>query len=100
MATAKKTANPEVERLQRLVDAYRRVHDRMLADPGDVPFLACDHSCVCASASGMATNGGCHCDERRLRQAVRYWRSRAQHLQATIQIMRGDAMSEPEREET
>lgn len=85
--------NPEVEHLRRMNEALRRVNERLIADPGDVPFVACDHSCVCASPVGMSTNGGCRCDERKLRQAVRYWRRRAQFLQATIQIMRGDLAS-------
>jgi hypothetical protein len=74
-------------------EALRRVNERLIADPGDVPFVACDHSCACVSATGMAPNGGCRCDERKLRQAVRYWRRRAQFLQVTIQIMRGDPSS-------
>ena len=88
--------SPQVEHLQRMNDAYKRVHDRMLADPGDVPFVACDNSCVCVSATGMATNGGCRCDERKLRRAVAYWRRRAQFLQTTIQIMRGAEMPDEE----
>jgi hypothetical protein len=45
---------------------------RMRQNPGDIPFTACGHSCVCASAEGMATNGPCRCDERTLRRAVQY----------------------------
>lgn len=30
-----------------------------------------DHSCVVAPPNGMGTNGGCRCDERDLRRAVR-----------------------------
>lgn len=29
-----------------------------------------DNSCIVAKPKGMATNGGCRCDERRLRLAV------------------------------
>ena len=88
--------NPEVERLQRMVEIYKRTHERMLADPGDVPFVACDHSCVCVSATGVATNGGCRCDERKLRRAVQYWRRRAQFLQITIQTLREAERGAPE----
>lgn len=85
--------NEEAERLERENGMLRAQIERMRQDPGDVPFLACDHSCVCASAKGQATNGGCRCDERELRRAVQWWRRRAQFLQATIQEMR-DAMGE------
>lgn len=80
--------NPEIERLERTVRLLQSTIDRMRADPGDVPFLACDNSCVCARPLGAATNGGCRCDERKLRRAVQYWRMVAQHRQAVIQTMR------------
>lgn len=80
--------NPEVERLQAQVDAYRRIIERMRQDPPDIPFTACDHSCVVATATGQAPNGGCRCDERKLRRAVQYWRDVAQHRQALIQDLR------------
>jgi hypothetical protein len=36
-----------------------------------------DNSCICVDIkSGMATNGGCRCDERALRQAVHYWKNK------------------------
>ena len=79
----------QVESLERECASLRAQLKRMLQDPGDVPFVACDNSCACATPSGgMMTNGGCRCDERKLRMATRYWRRRAQHLQAVIQDMR------------
>jgi hypothetical protein len=36
-----------------------------------VELVGCgDNSCVIVSPKGMATNGGCRCDERALRRAV------------------------------
>ena len=80
--------NPEGERLEREVAMLRRDIEVMRRDPADIPFTACDRSCVVAHAHGMATNGGCRCDERKLRCAVAYWRTVAQHRQAIIQMMR------------
>lgn len=37
-----------------------------------------DNSCVVQTPKGMATNGGCRCDERKLRSAVRILKARAQ----------------------
>jgi hypothetical protein len=34
-----------------------------------------DNSCVVAKPRGMATNGGCRCDERKLRRAVQLLRA-------------------------
>jgi len=80
--------NPEVERLQRHVAILSKTIDRLHANPPDIPFTACDNSCVCAEAEGMATNGGCRCDERKLRQAVQYWRMVATHRLAVIDLHR------------
>ncbi len=91
-------ANPQVVAMEREVSILRDQIARMRQDPGDCPLLACDNSCVCASPHGMATNGGCRCDERKLRQAVQWWRRRAVFLQATIQDMRDgrcDVLEEP-----
>lgn len=82
--------NPDVERLEKHVAMLQGAFDRMRKDPGDVPVVACGRSCVCATATGMATNGPCNCDERKLRRAVQFWRGVAQHRQAIIQDMRGD----------
>lgn len=80
--------NPQVESLQWEVAALRKQIERMQEDPGDIPFTACDNSCVCATARGMATNGGCRCDEKKLRRAIQWWRRRAEFLQMIIQEMR------------
>jgi hypothetical protein len=76
----------EVRSLRNIIRDYR-------ADPGDCPLVACDNSCVCATPTGMATNGGCRCDERKLRQAVQWWRRRAIFLQTTIIDMKRGAES-------
>jgi hypothetical protein len=68
----------------------------MQKDPGDCPIVACDNSCLCATATGMSTNGGCRCDEQKLRRAVQWWRRRAQFLQQTIMEMKH--MEPPTRE--
>lgn len=81
--------------LRRHVDTLKRVVDRMHANPPDVPFTACDNSCVCAQAEGMATNGGCRCDEKKLRQAVAYWRMVATHRLAVIDLHRRLGCSDP-----
>lgn len=82
--------NPDVDRLEKHVAFLQGMIDRMRKDPGDVPILACGHSCVCATAIGIATNGPCSCDERKLRRAVKFWRGVAQTRQAIIQDMRND----------
>ncbi len=87
--------NPQVEALEREVRILRDQIARMRAEPGDCPILACDNSCVCATPRGMATNGGCRCDERKLRLAVMWWRRRAEFLQTTIQDMRDGSPEEP-----
>lgn len=78
-------SNPVIEGLQRTVRMLRDQIERMRRDQFDIPLLACDHSCVVATATGMAPNGGCRCDEQKLRRAVMYWRAVAQQRQAIIQ---------------
>ncbi len=80
-------ANPEAERLRRENDMLRARIARLTEEPADVPFAACDNSCVVTRPRGMATNGGCRCDDRKLRQAVMYWRGVAEHRQASIQML-------------
>jgi hypothetical protein len=78
------------EQLERENKMLRAQIERMRADPGDVPFIGCgDHSCITVDGpGGMATNGGCRCDEITLRRAVMWWRRVAQFRQATIQELR------------
>lgn len=81
--------------LEREIRFLRGQIARMREAPGDCPFLACDNSCMCATSRGMATNGGCRCDERKLRMAVQWWRRRAEFLQVTVQDLREGAAPEP-----
>lgn len=79
--------NAQVEALQRENDLLRQRIARLTEEPPDIPFRGCDNSCVVAAARGMATNGGCRCDEHQLRLAVQYWRRVATLRQAAIQMM-------------
>jgi hypothetical protein len=81
--------NPQLEALQRENAMLRKWIDSMRADPGDIPLVACDNSCVCARPEGMATNGGCRCDEHKLRRAVQWWRRVAEFRLVTIREMKG-----------
>lgn len=83
-----RVSHEQLDRLSSMNASLRAQIERMRKDPGDIPFTACDNSCVVASPTGMATNGGCRCDERKLRRAVQYWRDVAQHRQALIQMLR------------
>jgi hypothetical protein len=80
--------NPQVEQLERMNKMLREQIERMRREPPETPLVACDNSCVVATPDGMATNGGCRCDERKLRRAVQFWRGRAQYLQAVVQLAR------------
>lgn len=80
--------NSQVEHLQYMNDILRKQIDNMSKDPGDIPFVACDNSCIVARPTGMTTNGGCRCEKTTLRRAVMWWRRRAEFLQITIQDMR------------
>ena len=80
--------NPVTERLERENRMLRDQIERMRQEPPDVPFVGCDHSCVVAPVRGMGTNGGCRCDEVKLRRAVQWWKRRAEFLQITVQDMR------------
>lgn len=85
--------NPRVEFLEKENNFLRDVIDKLREPPPDIPFAACDASCICVKATGQHTNGGCRCDERKLRQAVTWWRRRAEFLQTTIIEMRdGDSV--------
>lgn len=80
--------NPEVERLELLVASLRRQLDERRRDPGDLPVNGCgDNSCVVRTPRGMATNGGCRCDERELRWALQYWKRVAAFREETIREM-------------
>ena len=80
--------NHEAEMLRRHVDTLKRALAKLYENPPDMPFLACGHSCVVAVATGMATNGPCNCDEKKLRRAVQYWRMVATHRAAIIKLNR------------
>ncbi len=80
--------NEEVEHLKYMNSILRKQIDKIHETPGDLPVTGCgDNSCSVAKPSGMATNGGCRCDPRRIRIAMQYWRRRAEFLQETIRLM-------------
>lgn len=71
------------------VEALKKDIRRFHRNPDDIPFVACDNSCIVARPEGMATNGGCRCDERKLRQVVQWLWRKVRFLQETIRMMRG-----------
>lgn len=83
--------NPQVEALERENRMLREQIKRMREEPGDVPFDPCDNSCVVTSKrGGMMTNGGCRCDERKLRRATMWWKRRAEFLQISVQDLKNE----------
>lgn len=83
----------EAIRLEFENSMLRKQVERFYQDPGDLPVVGCgDTSCVVAHASGMATNGGCRCDERTLRRALAYYKRLAQFRAETIRQMKTAAM--------
>jgi hypothetical protein len=62
---------------------------RIRRNPGDCPFSACDNSCVVARPETAATNGGCRCDERKLRSAVQWLWLKVRFLTESMRLMRG-----------
>lgn len=50
------------------------------------PEIECcgDTSCRCRPPSGVATNGGCRCDEHRVHAALDAWRRYAMELEARV----------------
>lgn len=84
--------SPEVERLERENALLRNQINVSRQDPGDLPVAGCgDNSCEVASSSGMATNGGCRCDDRVVRAALRYYKRLAAFRAETIRMMKDDA---------
>lgn len=83
-------STPREDTLEREIRLLRNWIDAMKIDPGDMPLQGCgDGSCIVAKGpGGMHTNGGCRCDERRLRQAVMWWRRVAEFRLVTIDEMR------------
>lgn len=65
---------------------------RIRRNPDDCPLVACDNSCIVARPQGMATNGGCHCDERTLRRAVQWLWMKVRFLTESMRLMRGQYM--------
>jgi len=77
--------------MERENSILRRQLDLARHDPGDLPVNGCgDSSCEVASTSGMATNGGCSCDDRTLRRALRYYKRLASFRQETIKMMKSE----------
>lgn len=78
----------EVERLKYVNERLAKQIEEMRKDPGDFPFNACDNSCVVTRPKGMSTNGGCRCDENKLRGVIQHLKNRIVFLTATIQELR------------
>lgn len=74
--------------LERENEYLRKRLDRLQNNPPEIPFCACDNSCIVAQPEGMATNGGCRCDGHKLHMAVRYWRQVAVHRLSIIEMLR------------
>lgn len=90
---AKKRVSLREFMLEKENKVLRDALERMRKDPIETPFNGCDNSCVVARPRGMATNGGCRCDERKLRQAVLWCSMRCMYLQATVLLLRdGDPL--------
>ena len=89
MTTRKKPSALE-EQLARENAFLRGALARQREDPGDIPFTACDNSCLVAQAHGMATNGGCRCPPVVLRRAIQWWRRKALFETETVRMLRGD----------
>lgn len=70
------------------LDAIRKEIARLQAALGVVQrpeIEGCgDTSCRCRPTSGMATNGGCRCDEHRVHAALDAWRRYAMELEARV----------------
>lgn len=79
-----------------LYETLQKQIDRMRQDPGEMPFGACDNSCVICRPLGMGTNGGCRCDERQLRRAVMWYRARCVYLTECVRVAR-EAAAEGEK---
>ncbi len=89
--------SPEVERLERENALLRRQAETFHRDPGDLAAVGCgDNSCVVANAAGMATNGGCRCDERTLRRALAFYKRLAQFRAETIRVMKNGPVKNDE----
>lgn len=79
--------NPQVEALEREVRLLREERHRLLRDPGECPVTGCgDNSCIVHTPTGMATNGGCRCEERELRRAVQWLKARNVYLMACMML--------------
>lgn len=82
-------ANPQVERLEREVALLRGELKRRKDDPGALPVVGCgDGSCCIVAPSGMHTNGGCRCEDRKLRLALQYYKRRVVFLEESIRHLK------------
>jgi hypothetical protein len=85
------TRNLEAEQLRMLVASLQRQLDERRRDPGDLPVNGCgDNSCEVRAPRGMATNGGCRCEERELRWALRYYKRLAAFREETVREVRAE----------
>lgn len=81
----------KTEALEREVSRLLQRNAELVRDPGDLPVAGCgDNSCEVARPRGMATNGGCHCDPREVRRALRFYKRKLAFLEETIRILRAE----------
>jgi len=80
--------NSQVEHIEWEVAALHKQLSEIRKDPGGLPVMGCgDHSCIVKTPTGMATNGGCRCEERELRRAVMWYKRYSKFLEQTIEEM-------------
>jgi hypothetical protein len=81
-------SNTRAEFLERENKFLREQIAKISSPPGEIPFHACDNSCAVTRPTGVATNGGCRCDDEKLRNAIGWWRRYATYLRATIEMLK------------
>ena len=89
------SSKEEYQRLDKEIQFLRGELKRIRENPPDIPFLACDNSCCVAYPTGMSTNGGCRCDNHKLRAGIAYWKQLSIHYRSLFEIMRdGDRIQQ------
>lgn len=85
--------NEELEHYKRMYDVLKNQLEKIRESPGDLPVNGCgDSGCIVARPEGQHTNGGCRCNEHKLRMALTYWHRKADFLQETIKLMKDESV--------